>query len=147
MAKQQFREGEVAVEGLAEFNRAMRKVDAQLPSIIKAEFKEVATATAGVIAGKIPKKTGKMAASVKPRSSANYAAIAAYGAKVPYGRFVDFGGGLPGVRGVRPGGSAGASRRFWIAEGRYIFPTLYDLREESMEAAEKVLDTVLKEVT
>ena len=146
MAKAGFVEGAVAITGLTELKNAMKQADAALPAELRLAFKDVAEMVVARTKSGMPRKSGKMAASVKPRASQTSAGIAAYGPRVPYGRYVDFGGGLPNVRGVQPGGHTGDTRRPFKAWGRYIYPTLYRMDADILDAAEDAIEKVLRKV-
>lgn len=129
----------VVFEGLKEFKKALKQVDADLPKEMKSEFKAIASLIAEKVAAKVPVgKTGKARASVKPRASLTYAAIVGGQGKAPYMPWLDFGGTRARSDGTH------ASTRPFIKTGRYMYPTILEEREIIEAAAERAIVTVAR---
>lgn len=133
------------VKGIKELRAALRSMDGDLPKQLRVEFLAVSSAVAGKIAGAVPHRTGRAAASVKPRATQSGAAIAFGGSKAPYMPWLDFGGSTgPGHRPGQAG--SGAIRRPWlgrpVGEGRYVYPTIRRERPETMRRVDAAVAKV-----
>jgi hypothetical protein len=78
----------------------------------------------------IPKRSGRAAASLKPRSTQTSVRVAAGGTKAPYYPWLDFGGRV---------GPRKSVRRPFIGDGRYIYPALSEKHDEFLEAMQRAL--------
>lgn len=105
----------VGVQGLNEFNRALRKMDKDLPKGLRIAMNECADFLIRKVQPQIPKRSGAAARSLKARSTRTAVRIAVGGRSAPYYPWLDFGG--------RVGKNRSVVRRFY-AEGRYLYPTL-----------------------
>ncbi len=123
----------IQVEGLAEINRALRKVDSDAPKALRVALNGVAEFLVDKTRPQIPKRTGAAAASLKAQSTRTSARIAVGGKRAPYYPWLDFGGRT---------GRRKATVREFITEGRYLFPTLGRERP----AVERRLGTALSAV-
>ncbi len=115
-------ENAIRVEGLREFQRALRSMDNDLPKQIRVILNDATGIVVAYAQPRIPRKTGRAAASVKARSSQREARVAVGGNRAPYYPWLDFGG--QGRVAGRP-----APRPF-IREGRYLYPALTVKRQE-----------------
>lgn len=135
----------IKVVGLNEFRRGLKGIEAGLPKTMRVTLNSVAELFVGWVRPKIPKRTGRAAASLKPQSTQTQARIAAGGPKAPYYPWLDFGGTVGRGRkaAVRTGrgnrrtadqqARAGSVKRQWFPDGRYIFPTLVE-RQPDVES-------------
>ncbi|HEU0193320.1 MAG TPA: HK97 gp10 family phage protein [Gaiellales bacterium] len=98
---------DVQVRGLAELARGSRRLADNIDSGADAAFRSVADQTATLVRGRVPRVSGRLAASVTADSISEGAQVG-MGDGVPYAGWVEFGG----TRG-RP----------YIAQGRYLYPT------------------------
>jgi hypothetical protein len=128
-------EYKVQITGLREFQSALKHLDVNLPAELKARFLDIATRISGIIAGKVPSLSGRAAGSVKAHGIAKGATVTAGGARVPYYPWLDFGGGV---------GRAKSIQRAFVPEGRYMYPTIHDEREETEAAAKDALRDTAK---
>ncbi len=112
----------VAVEGLAEFNRGLRQLDAQAPKQLRIALNGAAQLLVDRTRPLIPSVSGAARRSLKARSTRTSARIAVGGKTAPYYPWLDFGG--QGRIAGRP-----APREF-IREGRYVYPTLRRIGRE-----------------
>ena len=126
-------EVKVEVRGIKEVSAALKRVGDDLPKELQAEFRAIAQRIVDEAASKVPSQSGRAAGSIKPRASKKGAGVAAGGARVPYYGWLDFGGHRPRDNAV--------SRPF-IRQGRYLYPTVEEHREDigaaALEAVEKV---------
>lgn len=119
----------IAVEGLREFVRSLRSLDAALPKMVRLAANEAANIVVVEAQSRTPKRSGKAAKSIKAKSTRNAARVASGGARAPYMPWLDYGG--------KVGRNDTASRPF-IADGRYVYPSFYDNRakvEETFRSA------------
>lgn len=131
----------VKVTNLAQFSRALKQVDADLPGDLRSSLKELAEPIAASVRGKVPVRSGKARASVKTRASQRGAAIAAGGTKAPYFHWLDFGGTTG--RGHKLGPRRGSVKREWKGRpngsGRYVYPTISEYRDETRQAVGRAI--------
>lgn len=110
----------VEVGGLAKLSRGLKAVDAGAPKELRIALNSAADLLIEHVRPKIPSVTGAARRSLVARSTRTSARIAVGGKKAPYFPWLDF-GGQGRVKG-RP-----APREF-IREGRYVYPTLRQVR-------------------
>jgi hypothetical protein len=111
----------IQVAGLDDFRKSLRKMDTALPKQMRVALNQASQLVIDYAKPKIPRRSGRAAASLKVRSSQKAARIAAGGTKAPYYPWLDFGGAV--------GPSKGVKRAFYT-EGRYIYPALRQNRDE-----------------
>lgn len=111
----------IEVEGLAQLNRSLRRLDSEAPKSLRLALNDVAARFIRWVAPEIPRRSGRAAGSLTTRSTRTSARIAAGGRRAPYYPWLDFGG--------RVGRDRSVERPFY-REGRYIYPTLRRRRGE-----------------
>jgi hypothetical protein len=121
----------VHVTGLTELNRALRKVDTELPKRVRVALNGAAEDIAVGARSQVPRRSGRAAATYKARSTRTAARVAMGSARAPYVPWLDFGG--------KTGKGRSVSRPFY-KEGRYLFPTL---RKQRPQFEDKLLDAVM----
>jgi phage gpG-like protein len=95
--------------GADELSAGMRTLAGKIEDAAPKAFQAVANDVAGTVAGRVPKLTGALAASVTPGVQGE-AAVVQMGDGVPYARFVEYGGrGHP-----------------HSAQGNYLYPAAQD---------------------
>lgn len=107
----------IRIEGLREFARDLRRLDADLPKALRIAFNDAANLIVDEARAGIPSRSGKARASVKARSTRTAARIVGGGARAPYYPWLDFGGRV---------GKGRSIRRPFLSDGRYIYRALYD---------------------
>jgi hypothetical protein len=120
----------LAVKGLKEFTRSLKQVDAALPKGVRVALNGCSDFLIGKARPLIPTRTGAAARSLKARSSQSAVRIAMGGRAAPYMPWLDFGG--------RVGRGKSVARPF-LTEGRYLYPTLRNNRDEFAKIMEKAL--------
>lgn len=123
----------IRVDGLREFSRNLRKIDAELPKALRVSFNRAAQLVIDYAQPKVPRRSGRAARTVKARSTRSAVRVAAGGPRVPYFPWLDFGGR------VGPGRSVSRPYR---KEGRYLWAG-YAARRDQVA---KVLDEELRRV-
>lgn len=106
----------IRITGLKEFQKSLRSMDSGLPKLLRLAFNEATAVVIDWAVPRIPRKTGRAAASVKARSSQREARVAIGGRRAPWMPWLDFGG-----QGKRPGRPA---PRPFIRKGRYLYAGL-----------------------
>lgn len=129
-------EAKVGIEGLAEFNRGLRKLNADAPKGLRLALNEAANLLVERTRPEIPRRTGAAAASLKAKSTRTSARVGVGGRKAPYYPWLDFGG--------RTGKNKSVQRPFY-AEGRYLYPTLRRVRPEIENALRGALVRVAED--
>lgn len=119
--------------GLADTVRALKQVDKELPKELRLGLNRVVDVLVGLIRPKVPTLTGAARASIKSRSTQTVARIAVGGDKASYYPWLDFGGAVGRNKSVR---------RSFVQEGRYVYPTLRENRNEIMQQLEDVTTEV-----
>ena len=134
--------GQVEVEGLAEFRRALNQVDRELGKELRRTMKsEVAQPVAQRVRSRVPVRSGAWRKEIKPFATARAAGVQWGRAKVPYAAWMEFGGGIPNKRNRT--GSPRISRKF-LAGGRYVHPTVEESASDALGAAQGALDAVMR---
>jgi len=120
----------IRIDGLAEFTRNLKKLDNDLPKVLRVAFNEAADVVAAYARTRVAKRSGAAARSVVTRSTRTAARVQGGSRRVPYYPWLDFGGKVGRRRSVdRP----------FMVEGRYIYAGYYAKRKEFGEALEKAL--------
>lgn len=122
----------IRITGLAEFNRNLRKLDADLPKALRLAHNEGAQIIVDYAAPRVPRKSGRAAGSVKARSTRTESRVQGGSKRANYYAWLDFGGKV---------GPRKSVHRPFIKEGRYLYPALsasYDQFAELL--AEKLIE-------
>lgn len=112
----------IRIEGLKEFQKALRDMDRDLPKVMRVVFNEASSVVIDWATPRIPRRTGRAVKSVRARSSQREARVGIGGNRAPYMPWLDF-GGEGRIKG-RP-----AARPF-IKKGRYLYAGLDATRDE-----------------
>jgi phage gpG-like protein len=110
---------DVEVHGVREFQRGARRLAQNIDDRADTAFKSVADQTATMVRSRVPRRTGRLAASLSG-DHADHGATVGY--DLIYAGPVDYGGWPPG----RP----------YVAEGRYLYPTALEARDLLKRAGE-----------
>lgn len=125
----------ISVEGLSEFLRALRKLDADLPKMVRLANNSAADLLITKTRPLIPARTGRARNSLKAQSTRASARISVGGPKAPYYPWLDFGG--------KTGRHKSVVRPFY-KQGRYLYPTLSKYKEEIIALHYKAIQDVAK---
>lgn len=126
----------IRVEGLAEFRRNLKKLDGDLPKALRLALNEAADIVVDGARPRIPKRTGRAAATVKARSTQTAARVVGGSARAAYYPWLDFGG--------RVGRNKSVKRAF-LKEGRYIYKSYFDNTEKFGQVLEEALLDVARQ--
>jgi len=121
----------VKVKGLAEFSRALKTLDADLPKGLRIAMNGAADHLIGATRPQIPRRTGRAAASLKAKSTRTAVRIGVGGRVAPWYPWLDF-GGEGKVKGRPP-------KRPFVKEGRYLYPTL----RRDRDSFQRIMETAL----
>jgi hypothetical protein len=124
--------GAVRIDGLAAFNRALKRLDKGLPKAVRLALNDASQVVVHEAVPRVPRRTGRAAASVKAKSTTKLARVAAGNARVPYFPWLDFGG--------KVGRNRSVDRRFY-KHGRYLYRAYFDKRDsgEFVDAISRAL--------
>lgn len=121
----------IKVDGLKEFIRAIKALDADLPKAVRVGLNEAAAIIVDYAKPKVPRRTGRAAAAIRPQSTAKLVRITEGGKRAPYMPWLDFGGT------IRPRGQT--KHRPFIKDGRFLYAGLADRREQVLAKVQEVL--------
>lgn len=114
----------IKITGLAEFNRALRKISSELPKELRQALNLGAELVVDWARPRVPSRSGRARRSVRATSTRTAAQVTGGGARTPYYPWLDFGGRVGRKRRVH---------RPFLSGGRYIYPG-YDARKEEVHA-------------
>lgn len=107
----------IQIKGLAEFNRALRRLDKDLPKGLRLAHNEAANVVVDAAKPEVPQRTGHAASTVKARSTRLQGRVTGGSKRYPYYAWLDFGGSV---------GRNKSIKREFVHEGRYIYPAYSD---------------------
>lgn len=114
----------IRIEGLKEFQRALKKANPELPKGLRLAANSAAELVVKDAQPKVPVGPGKgghASSSIKAASTRTAARVQGGGKKYPYYPWLDFGGSVgPGKRSKRP----------FLKKGRYIWKSYADNQEK-----------------
>ena len=115
----------IKITGLAEFNRNLRKLDSDLPKVLRQAQNTGAQLVVDWAQPRVPSRSGKARRSVRASSTRTAARITGGGARAPYYPWLDFGGRVGRKRSVH---------RAFLPNGRYIYAG-YGARRDEVHTA------------
>lgn len=125
----------IRVQGLAEFSRNLKKLDSDLPKALRIALNDAADVVVGEARPRVPRRSGRAAASIKARSTRTAARVQEGGRRAEYMPWLDFGGRVGRNRSVR---------RPFIKEGRYIYRAYFDNSSRFQAVLEQALIDVAR---
>lgn len=120
----------IKVDGLKEFQRALKQMDGESQKQLRVVLNSAATTVATGAARRVPRRTGRAAASLRAMSSQREARVMGGSKKVPYYGWLDFGGRI---------GRDKSQRRAFVPAGRYMYPTFAANRDSIYTALQRGL--------
>ena len=111
----------VRIEGLREFQAALRDADDGLQKELRAVFNDAAGIVVDTARPRLPRRSGKLAATLRATSGQREAWVTLGKAKVPYAGWIEFGGRVGRKRSVR---------RMFIPGGRTLYPAVRRREEQ-----------------
>jgi len=143
----------VKIEGLADFQAALRRMDGQSQKMLRVVLNEAAEIVAEAAKKKAPEKTGALRNSIRATSQQRYAVVSGGSSRVPYFGFIDYGGTVGRARSseryrfAKRKGLAGARAvREFIPTGRILYPAFLANEAEVRKAMEQGLTKLARDV-
>lgn len=121
----------VRIEGIREVAAALRGVSKEASKELRLGMKGIAEMVATDARGRVPRRSGKAASSIKARGTNRGAAITEGSARAPHMPWLDYGGS------TKAGG--GRVRRQFVPGGRYLYPAI---GANSVEIGQKAQDLI-----
>lgn len=103
----------IRISGLREFNRDLRKLNADLPKALRVAHNEGAEFIAALARAGVPVRTGRARGTVKARSTRTLSRVQGGSNRAPYYPWLEYGGRVGRRRSVH---------RPYRKAGRYIYP-------------------------
>lgn len=125
----------IAVFGLREFTRALRKIDGEAAKQVRLVFNEAAQLVVDTARPKIPRRTGAAAGSLKTRSTRTEVRVAFGGDRARHFPWLDFGG--------RVGRRKSVSRPF-LKDGRYVYPSYHQRKPDIQRTMQAGIERVAR---
>lgn len=126
----------VKIDGLADFNRNLRKLDTNAPKALRLALNDAAEVVVNYAKPRVPSRSGAARRTIKARSTRTLARVTAGGNKAPYYPWLDFGGRVGRKRSVY---------RVVRKHGRYLYQGYYATRDEFTSILERNLRRVVTE--
>lgn len=120
------------IEGLKEFNKALKDVDKNLPKAVRLALNEAADMVVDTAQSKVPRRSGRARKSLKAKSTRTLVRVGGGGGKAVYYGWLDFGGRV---------GKSKSVRRPFKKKGRYLYPSYFKHRD-SGDIQRKMLDAL-----
>ncbi len=121
----------IRIEGLAQFNRALRRLDADAPKGLRLAHNEAANIVVDAARPMIPRRSGRAQAAIKARSTRTATRVTAGSNRAAYVPWLDY-GGEGRVKGRPP-------KRDFKKGGRYVYPAFHANRGKVQKALERGL--------
>lgn len=121
----------IRIEGLAQFNRSLRKLDAEAPKGLRLAHNAAGQIVVDAARPKMPKVSGRAQAAVKAKSTRTATRVSAGSARAPYVPWLDY-GGEGRIKGKPP-------KREFKKGGRYVYPSFHEKRDDVQRQLERGL--------
>ncbi len=126
----------IKVDGLIQFQRALKQMDGESQKQLRVVLNSAADLVVATASRRIPRRSGKAAASIRAMSSQREAKVMGGSKKVPYVGWLEFGGRV---------GQKHATQRPYIHGGRYIYPGYTANRPEVQEVLARGLADLVRQ--
>lgn len=123
----------VRVQGLNEFQKAVRHASTDLAKDLRRGLNEAATLVGNETKSRVPQRSGALWRSIKPRSTQREGRVIMGSDAVPYAGWINFGGAV---------GRDHSVVRPRVPEGRYLYPAYLAHRAQVEVIADNVLNRV-----
>ena len=124
---------QIRIEGLAEFNRNLRKMDKGLPKALRLAMNDAADVVIDYAKPRVPMRTGKARRSIKARSTTKLVRVSGGGKRASYFPWLEFGGRV---------GRKNSVHRTRRKHGRYLYQGYYATRDDFEHILRKSLRRV-----
>lgn len=126
----------IKVEGLADLNRSLKKVSADLPKALRLAHNEAANVVVKYAMPLTPARTGRARSTIKAKSTRTESRVQGGSAKAAYYPWLDFGGRV---------GRKHSVRRPFIPTGRIIYPAYAKHQKEVYDVLVKALKKLCRD--
>lgn len=126
----------IKVEGLAQFARSLKKLDADLPKTVRLANNEAAEVVVKYTLPLVPTRSGKAKRTVKAISTRTEGRARGGSKGAPYYPWLEFGGRV---------GRKHATARPYVKQGRYLYPSYLSHRAEVFKVLVNALAKVARE--
>lgn len=126
----------IKIQGLAEFSRNIRTMDAGLAKGIRVALNGAAGIVVGVAKPRVPKRSGRAASTLKARSTRDSVRVVEGGPRALYMPWLDFGGRV---------GKNHSVKRAFLKQGRYVFAAYADHKDDIRAEIEKALIDIARQ--
>lgn len=120
----------IRVDGLNQFRKALKDAESATPAMLRLVLNDAAQIVVNVAKPRIPRRTGKAAATLKAASTGTKAQVKVGGNRAPYYPWLDFGGSV---------GRDDSVKRPIIKGGRYVYPAVDQEYDNIVRRLEKGL--------
>lgn len=127
----------IRIQGLAQFSRALRKMDADAPKALRVALNSGGQVIVDAVRPKFPRRSGRAVGTVKARATRTAVRVSEGGNRAPYVPWLDFGGRVGRGRSVK---------RPWMPEGRYLYDTYYDKKPQLADTLADALVGLIRDV-
>lgn len=104
----------IKVDGLAQFNKALKQIDKDAPKQLRMVGNEAASIVSARAQSRVARQSGRAQRSIKANSTRTLSRVKGGGPKQPYYPWLEFGGRVGKRRSIK---------REFIKSGRYIYPS------------------------
>lgn len=111
----------IKIEGLDQFARNLKKLDADLPKMLRVGLNGAAQIVVDYAKPKVPHRTGRAAATIKAQSTRSAVRVSEGGKRAPYMPWLDFGGKVGPNKSVH---------RPFLKDGRFLYAGLNSRRAQ-----------------
>lgn len=115
----------IKIVGLRDFQAALKQMDGESQKQLRVVLNQASDVVARGASRRVPRKTGRAAASLRAQSSQREARVVGGSRKVPYYGWLDFGGRI---------GRDKSQRRPFVQSGRFMYPA-YSANRDSINRA------------
>lgn len=126
----------VRIDGLRDLQAALKRMDGQSQKRLRVVLNAAADLVTEAAAPRVPRRTGRAAASLKAASGQRQASVKAGGGRAPYFAWLDFGGAV---------GRRDSVRRPFLRDGRYLYPAYRDRKAAIREKISEGLDALIRD--
>ena len=128
----------IKIEGLKEFTRDLKRIDSDLPKLVRLANNAAANLVVDDARPRVPSMSGKAGRSIKAASTRTKSRVSGGGGRAPYYPWLDFGGKV---------GRRGSVKRAYKPKGRYIYRAYFQARDsgEFLEIMTKELVDVARQ--
>jgi hypothetical protein len=129
-------EDPIHVEGLREFSQDLKRLDSDMPKVLRLGLNGVADVVVNEARPRVASRSGKARRSVRAKSTRTAVRVAGGGRRVPYYGWLDYGGRV---------GRGHAQVRPFIKQGRYIYRSYFANRDRFGQLLEDALVDVARQ--